>query len=269
MKVLLSRSFAALIAALLFCECDSRKEGEVASKSKSNARPPERHIVEARPPEVPAVDLSKERAALDPNDERAQFKFLLKFGGTDEDRKRFVQLLESVASQRGVKVSDVAASFIEERPSIDDQKGAVPEVLTCFPTVEERINLYISLQPGEVREMVAGSAAAQLVEERNLEGLSKLYENLPLGKDRTAVAAATSTLAATTEGTEKGLAFIANLEMPEEKYASLKEMNKLRLLNGTAPDSAIVSAARSIVETLTPDQRAQMERLVPVLARKK
>ena len=55
-------------------------------------------------------------------------------------------------------------------------------------------------------------------------GLKKAYDALPIGKDRTAVSKVLSQLKDRNEGLLDGLDLVMQLEMPEERYSSLVEI---------------------------------------------
>ena len=143
-------------------------------------------------------------------------------GGTAESRNKFVMELEAAATKSGTKATDVAARLVLEKPTIEEKKGSLPEIMVCFPSTQDRIDLYDALKQADLRTLLSQATTQDLLAKKDEGGLTAFYEALPVGKDRSRFSAEVSKSIADEKGVASAAGYISNLEMPEEQYAALE-----------------------------------------------
>lgn len=170
------------------------------------------------------------------------------------------RLLNEVARRDGTEPMCVAAKRAFEVDSPHSQGLVLSVVGLAYPDTPSKIALASQMPASIIRtSAIRGLCANEL--HGDLKGMQQLYQLMPLGEDRSLVASKMAEVVLSSQGLGAGLDFIANLEMPEERYSALV---MLELSNQEGwHEAQDLQKFDKIVDSLLPVHRKLMTRVRP------
>lgn len=131
----------------------------------------------------------------------------------NEERRAIVA---SIAKDKGVKESEVLAEFYKKWPDTNSILGRA-----YLKSPEIAVGSFLLGLDGQGRATALISYASSLSRRDELNGLRRMYELLPVGKDRARISSTLVQMIGRLQGIEKALEALVSLSPPEEKRTAL------------------------------------------------
>jgi hypothetical protein len=248
------RSFVANMLFCLLCfSCGKQDQGHSNENEKVPAKNASK-ISHPKEPEVSSVGGSS--ATL----EASLRKTLDSRGLGSNQVQTFRYELIELAKVQGVDPMSIAAPMILDDQSLDGQVKRMLWVLTAFQDPVMQAGLAKQLPAGKIRTLVVSSSIGQFEKQQDTAGMKSAYDSLPVGSDRTTFSGSLSKLIIRKEGLVRGLDFISQLEMPEERYAAI--FATVDEWEAQVQDPAIRAKLDQVLNTMEGDLKESVDRLI-------
>jgi hypothetical protein len=171
---------------------------------------------------------------------------------TTDTIDRLRKQLNEVARRDGTEPMGVAAKRAFEIDSERDQSRVLNVFNLAFPDTPSKIALASQMPASRLRtSAVRGLCGEEL--KGDLKAMQQFYEVMPLGEDRALVATEAAAVVLSKQGLGAGLDYIANLEMPEERYSALNMANMSNQPGWKEEQN--IQKFRKIVDSLLPKDK--------------
>lgn len=128
-------------------------------------------------------------------------------------------LIKSIAAEKGVSESDVLVDFFTQNRAADAYPSALGRAYLDNPEVI--VDSYLRSFEGNARSSALISYASSLAKNSDVDGIQKMYDLIPPGKDRGSIGSKLVLTAARTQGVGNALDILGGMDLPEEKRTAL------------------------------------------------